>query len=179
MPSMCCLRTALTAAVIFASAVLTAEATAGTTTNNLLVTATVANSCAINSATALAFGTYDPVGANSASVGTDLTANNGLLTITCTRSASTTITLGQGINPANGSTDTAPLRQMKLGNYVLAYTLYQDAGHTSDWGNTLGTAVQRIASGGPDSITVYGVVPRGQSVPAGSYTDIVVVTVTF
>jgi spore coat protein U-like protein len=154
-------------------------AVAGSRTGNLSVMATVVNSCVINSSTALAFGTYDPALANSANGGTDLAAGTGALTVTCTASVSRAIALGQGSNPGYGSTDAAPLRQMKMGSHVLAYALYQDAGDAVVWGNTPGTSLAGTATGSADSIPVYGVVPKGQNVPDATYSDVVVVTVIF
>lgn len=154
------------------------DATAGTTTDSLLVTATVASSCQINSVATLAFGTYDPLIIHSDRTGTDLSAN-GLLTLSCTRSSLAVITLGQGAHPAPGSTDAVPLRQMKSGDLVLAYELFQDASHAIRWGNGPDDAVQLTGSGGVDPVALHGVIRKGQNVPAGSYTDIVIVTVTF
>ena len=160
-------------------ALLALPAAAGSTTGQLAVSATVIDNCAISSTAALSFGAYDPALANRSSGGTDLAVGNGALAITCTRAASTAIGLSQGLSPASGSTDAAPLRQMRSGNAVLGYRLYQDAGTRTAWGNAPGSQLQRIASGRSEAVQVYGVIPKGQDVPAGSYGDLVVVTVTF
>lgn len=71
-------------------------AAAGSATSTVTVSATVAQTCLI-STTAVAFGSYDPVSANSAT-GADRTAS-GLVSVTCTRSATgVSITLGLGAN---------------------------------------------------------------------------------
>jgi spore coat protein U-like protein len=160
-------------------ALLALPAAAGSTTGQLAISATVIDNCAISSATALSFGAYDPAVANRTGGGADLAAGNGALAITCTRAASTAIGLSQGLSPASGSTDAAPLRQLRSGNAVLGYRLYQDAGTHTVWGNAPGSQLQRIASGRSESVQVYGVIPKGQDVPAGNYGDLVVVTVTF
>jgi len=148
---------------------------AGTQTANLSVTATVAANCTITTAP-VAFGAYDPVVANA----TTPLDGTGTVTVTCTTGSATTITLGQGTNPATGSTDAAPLRQMKdSGTDVLAYALYQDNGRTTVWGNTAGTGVADTGNGAAQNVTVYGAVAAGQNVPAASYSDTVVATVTF
>jgi spore coat protein U-like protein len=148
---------------------------AGTATSNLSVTATVAANCSITTAP-VAFGSYDPVTANATSPLT----STGTVTVLCTSGASGTITLGQGSNPGTGSSDTAPVRQLKdAGTDVLGYTLYQDTGRTTVWGNTAGTGVASTGTGTANAITVYGSVAAGQNVPAGSYSDTVVATVTF
>ena len=148
---------------------------AGTATSNLSVTATVSANCSITTAP-VAFGAYDPVTANAT---TPLTST-GTVTVTCTSGASGTITLGQGSNPGGGSTDAAPARRLKdAGTDVLSYALYQDTGRTTVWGNTAGTGVASTGTGSAASLTVYGSVAAGQNVPAGSYSDTVVATVTF
>ena len=153
----------------------TSGATAGTATSNLSVTATVSANCTISTAP-VAFGAYDPVVANAA---TPLNGT-GSVSVTCTTGASANITLGQGANPAGGSTNAAPLRQMKdAGTDLLAYGLYQDTGHATVWGNTAGTGVAETGTGAAINVTVYGQIPAGQNVPAASYSDTVVATVTF
>jgi spore coat protein U-like protein len=149
-------------------------ALAGTATSNLSVTATVSNNCTIATA-AVAFGAYDPVSAHAAS---DLDGT-GTVTVTCTKDASTTITLGQGNNAATGSTDAAPLRRLKVGSNYLSYHLYSDSGRSTVWGNTSGTGKAHTGTGTATTITVYGQIPLGQNVPTGSYTDTVVATINF
>ena len=147
---------------------------AGTATSNMSVTATVTANCTI-SAGSLAFGTYDPVVANAS------TALNGsaTLTVTCTNGAAATLTLGQGSNANTGSTDTAPLRRMKTGTNFLSYSLYQDSGRSTTWGNTSATGVSYTGTGSVGSVTVFAAVAAAQNVPAGSYADTVVATITF
>lgn len=110
---------------------LESDANAGTATDNLTVSASVAANCTITTS-AVAFGAYDPVVANAS---TALDATGGV-TVTCTSGASTKITLGQGASAKGGSTDAVPLRQMASGGNRLEYFLHQDAGHTTVWGNT-------------------------------------------
>jgi spore coat protein U-like protein len=148
---------------------------AGTATSNLAVTASVTANCTITTSP-VAFGAYDPVSVNAS------TALNGTgtLNVTCTSGASTTITLGQGANANTGSTDAAPARRMKdSGSNFLTYSLYQNTGRTTVWGNTAGTGVANTGTGSQVAVTVYGAVDAGQNVPAGSYSDTVVATVTF
>jgi spore coat protein U-like protein len=61
----------------------------------------------------------------------------------------------------------------------LSYFLYSDAGWTTVWANTVGTGVAHTGTATATAITVYGQVTAGQNVPAGSYSDTVVATVTF
>lgn len=148
---------------------------AGTATSSLSVTATVSANCTI-STTPVAFGAYDPIVTNA----TNPLNGTGTVTVTCTNGSAATIALGQGSNAAGGSTDAAPLRQMKdAGTDLLAYSLYQDTGRTTIWGNTVATSASDTGNGTAQAITVYGSVAAGQNVPAGSYSDTVVATVTF
>lgn len=161
--------------VAFATLIAGGSADAATATDNLSVTASVAANCSISTA-AVAFGAYDPIVTN-ASAALDGT---GTVSVTCTDGASTTITLAQGANADVGSTDDAPVRRMNDGgtNY-LAYLLYSDAGRTTVWGNTAPTGLAHTGSGLVTNLTVYGRTTGGQNVPAGSYSDTVIATITF
>lgn len=148
---------------------------AGTATSNLSVTATVSANCTITTAP-VAFGAYDPIVTNA----TNALNGTGTVTVTCTNGSAVAVTLDQGTNPAGGSTAAVPLRQMKdSGTDHLAYALYQDSNRTTVWGNTVGTSVSDTGNGTAQNLTVYGAVTAGQNVPAGSYSDTVVATVTF
>lgn len=163
---------------LFGSALLllNAAAYAGQATASLSVTANIAANCILSTAP-VAFGTYDPVNANAGS-GSDL-AGTGTVTATCTNGSDGTITLGQGAHPAAGSTDNVPLRQMQSGAEVMGYYLYSDSGRTTVWGNTAGTGVVHHGTGAATDVSVYGRVPKGQVLAAGSYTDTVIVTINF
>lgn len=165
----------LASAILVAFAAVSGTAAAGTATSNLAVSATVVNNCTI-STTAAAFGNYDPIVANKTSAATA----TGAVITTCTTGDSTTITLGQGSNPATSSTDAAPLRRMLNGttNY-LNYQLYTTSALTTVWGNTSTTGVAVTGTGASVTTNVYGSVAAGQNVQAGSYADTVVATVTF
>ncbi|WP_426752812.1 Csu type fimbrial protein [Myxococcus sp. Y35] len=154
---------------------LSSPALAGTATSNLNVSATVSANCTISTA-AVAFGAYDPVSANAAA-GLDGT---GSVTVSCTSGSGAVITLGQGNNSDTGSTEMAPLRRMSDGaaNF-LAYALYQDAPRTTAWGNTAETGVPHLGTGTATSITIFGTIAAGQNVPAATYNDSVVATITF
>jgi len=150
------------------------SAMAGTASTNLGVSAMVTASCTIG-ASPLAFGNYDSL--TNASAPLD---NTGSVSVTCTSGAPTSITLGQGSNPAGTSTDASPKRQMNDGgSNNLAYSLYQDSGRTTAWGNTSGTGASGTGTGSLQTLTVYGRVTAGQTPPPGSYTDTVTATVTF
>lgn len=164
----------LAAALATSSLLLTDSAHAATTTTNVAVSATVTANCTISS-TGVAFGSYDPVVANAS---TNLDAT-GTLSVTCTSGSNGDITLSQGANPTATSTDGAPARRMANGTNFLSYSLFQDSARTAVWGNTTTTDISHTGTGTATAVTVYGRVASGQNVPAGSYTDTVVATVTF
>jgi spore coat protein U-like protein len=89
------------------------------------------------------------------------------------------ITLGQGLHGDTGSTDAAPLRRLESGTDHLSYALYQLADLSAPWANTAGTGLSYTGVGSSSTVTVYGRIAGSQNVPAGSYTDTVVGTITF
>jgi len=155
------------------------SAAATTATANLSVTADIANTCTITTAN-VAFGTYDPVITNASSP----KDGTGSVTTTCTTGFATAkITLGQGANFGGGSTAAVPVRRMLQvsGANFMSYTLYQDSGRTTVWGDTSGTSPASLtATGSAQSTTVYGRIPAGQAtLPAANYSDTVLATITF
>ncbi|HEY1550468.1 MAG TPA: spore coat U domain-containing protein [Kofleriaceae bacterium] len=151
---------------------LGAAADAGTTTGTMTVTASVASSCSVTAGT-LAFGAYNTVTG---------TAVNGstTLSLSCTKGSTATITLGQGSQPATGSTDIIPLRQMANGTSRLGYSIFQDPTRLIIWGNTAITGVTYLSlTAAATNVNVYGTITASQDVPGGSYTDSVLATVSF
>ena len=145
-------------------------ANAANATSNLGVGAAVAAKCTI-STTAIAFGSYDPIGTHAS----DPLESDGSVTITCTKNAAATIGLGTGAN-ASGSTR----RMTDDGTNHLAYELFSDAGRTEVWDEGDGLFDAGAApSKAPRSFPVYGRVPANQDVPAGDYADTVEATVNF
>ncbi|NOT41213.1 MAG: spore coat U domain-containing protein [Alphaproteobacteria bacterium] len=142
---------------------------AATATTTFQVTATVLSVCTV-SATNLAFGNYD------ASSGTP---NDASSTVTTTCSNTTPYTVA--LNAGTGSGATVALRRMTNGANTLSYTMYTTAGRTTVWGDgTLSTVTQAgTGNGSGQALTVFGRVPTGQYVTAGSYTDTVTATVTY
>lgn len=141
---------------------------AATATTTFAVNATVLKTCAVT-ALPLAFGNYDPTAASPADATTTVT-------VTCTNATTYNI----GLNAGAGSGATVTSRLMTLGGNTLSYSLYQDNTRVTLWGNTVGVdTVSGVASGLPIGHTVYGRVPQFQSVPIGTYTDTITVTVTY
>ncbi len=66
------------------------------------------------------------------------------------------------------------------GSALLNYNLFSNPFAATIWGNTLGVdTVAGVGEGGTQSITVFGVLPAGQSVLPGGYADTITATVTF
>jgi spore coat protein U-like protein len=65
------------------------------------------------------------------------------------------------------------------GTALLSYKLWQSSSGPN-WGNTIGTdTLTGTASGTTQSLNVYGVIPAGQSVIQGTYTDTITATITY
>lgn len=143
---------------------------AATDTATMAVSTTVNASCSI-SATALAFGSYDPV-VTHASTPLDGT---GTVTIACTSGAAVDVDLDFGLNAGAGTQ-----RKLLSGTDTINYDLFSDSGRTTAWDNTEANDVNRTGTGADDVLTVYGRVPAGQTgAPSGTYTDTVTATVNF
>jgi spore coat protein U-like protein len=157
---------AVGAVIVLAVAVTITIRTARAAT--LSVSATVVRACNIQDAS-LNFNNYDPVGVNNAS---PLDATTTII-VTCTQGTNYSVALGNGGNFSAGS------RRMASGGNFLPYGLYSDSTHTTVWNDTTSLVTNASASGilTPNTHTVYGRIPAGQDVPAGSYSDSVTSTV--
>lgn len=127
--------------------------------------------CTISTATDLDFGSNPGTLASNHD-------STSAISMACRLRSAWNVGLNNGIN-ASGS-----VRRMRLNatsNYV-NYELYRDSGRTARWGHTINTDTYSGTSNATTStLTVYGRVPGSpvQSVPAGTYNDIVTVTVTY
>lgn len=142
-------------------------ANAATATANLTVTATVLSTCSV-AAGSLAFGNYDPTSASNVD-------QAGTFQVTCTKGTSASVGLDTGSN-ASGST-----RRMTDGTDFLSYELFKETARTNVWSGSGAGLVSLAAapSNAAQTLTVYGRVSGSQNVRAGSYSDTVVITVTF
>ena len=67
---------------------------------------------------------------------------------------------------------------MSGGSATLNYQLYSDAARTTVWGDdTYGNSVS--TSGTDVDLSVYGRIPGQQNVPAGSYSDVLTITISY
>ncbi|XSG83406.1 MAG: Csu type fimbrial protein [Methyloligella sp. ZOD6] len=106
-----------------------------------------------------------------------LTANidaQGQITATCTADTPFTI----GLN--NGTTGTGPTaREMSSGGNVVTYGIYKDAGHSDPWGNAGAELQGSTGTGTAQQFVTYGRVPPQTTPPPATYTDSVIVTLTY
>lgn len=143
-----------------------------TATGSLNVTASVSATCIVGTSTTVAFGAYDP------SAGSPKDAE-GAVSVTCTDTTGYSVSLDAGAHET--SPDDVTTRMMVGGSHgdLLPYQLYQDSGHTTVWGITTDEMGSLTGDGSAQSYTVYGRIPVGQYVQPDSYSDSVVVTVTY
>lgn len=158
-----------------------APAFAATAPVNVGVSANIAANCTITS-TPVAFLAYDPIVTNASSP----LNGSGSVTITCTKGATTFLSLDLGGN--------ANVNQRRMSDLVpnyMNYELYQPPNTTPGvacsyagptvWG-TAGANLFTPAAAPSKAARTYnicGQVAAGQDLPAGSFTDTVVATVNF
>lgn len=144
--------------------------------------ALAASDCSVTSVN-LNFGVYDPAVA---------TADDsvGSVTVTCRHVSGGADRINYTVTLSNGQFGTsAATRAMGSGTKRLGYNVFRDPARTQTWGNGTGGTV--IASGaltigpgnGNNSKTVvhnvYGRIPQLQDAAPGTYSDSMVVTLTF
>lgn len=171
------LRLAFAASLMGASSLALAD----TATANLTVSASVSKRCTI-STTALAFGAYDPIGANA----TAPLNGSGAVSVACSK-GSTGLTIGLG----DGANASGTQRQLKAagGTDLLPYDLFQPGSTTpgtacsfpasTAWNETSTLTLDEAPSKAARTYNVCGTIPANQDVAAGSYADTVVATINF
>jgi spore coat protein U-like protein len=129
----------------------------------------VASTCIVGTST-LAFGS-----ATSAAIQAGNIDATGTVSVNCTTGSAYTIALDAG----GGTGATAASRKMTSGTNLLSYTVYTTAARTTVWDATGPGSVTGTGTGALQSISAYGRIFSGQTVPAATYTDTVNVTVTY
>lgn len=134
--------------------------------------ATTAEAACTISTTAVNFGTYNVFSASPDNA-------TGQVTYRCTapRPPLVTIQLDKGGAP------TFNPREMRMGSEILNYNLYRDAARTTIWGDGTGGSQTYTRSNPPVNqninVNVFGRIPAGQDVSAGSYSATVTATIFF
>jgi spore coat protein U-like protein len=131
------------------------------------VTATNGTNCSVNAST-LNFGSVGVL--RSALDGT------GSITVTCTNALPYTIALDGGLSGATSPTQ----RVLTNASQQVTYGLYRDSSRLQPWGNSVGTnTAAGTGSGLAQTLTVYGRVPPQNTPVPGTYSDTVVVTISY
>lgn len=142
--------------------------------------AAAATTCRLGSGAALAFGTYDVLSP---------TPDDSLATIsaTCARDGgpqNVTITLQLSAGTNGASVGARRMFTSAGGGAYLSYNLFRDLSRTAVWGYSTGLDTGSITLTVPNkssrtaTFTIYGRIPAQQDVPAGSYADAVIVTIS-
>ncbi|CAN7687822.1 spore coat U domain-containing protein [Rhizobium rhizogenes] len=146
----------------------TCDAPAGTLIGvSFAVNASVAANCLVSVGN-VDFGTRGVLSANADATGS--------VTATCTAGTTYTVSL------SGGTTNAAPTaRKMSKGAETVTYGLYKDTNRSQPWGDatTPGSTVAGTGTGAAQVLTVYGRVPPQTTPTPGTYTDTVVVTLTY
>ncbi len=156
----------LAAAGLLATAAATHAATA---TGTFAVSASVNANCNVT-ATALGFGTVDPLNSQ-----TDATST---VTVKCTKNTAYTVGLDAGTTAGS----TVGQRLLANGSDTMQYNLYTTSGRTTVWGNAAGSWQSGTGAGlgTANTLTVYGRVAAGQAdLAVGNFSDTITVTVTY
>ncbi|MGB3127929.1 MAG: spore coat protein U domain-containing protein [Pseudomonas sp.] len=155
-----------------------AATVAGTVSATLILT----SSCQVNGAAAtggMSFGNLNFGTANSLFTEADgqvLGGGGGALSILCSAGTSPTLTVAAGANDGKSPGGTRALYD-GVANYV-PYDLYTDSGHSTLLAIN-GVIPLALSTGVAQAVNIYGKATGKAGLPAGTYTDIVNVTLTF
>lgn len=129
--------------------------------------AALAASCTV-STTSINFGNYDVFSNTAAST-------TGTVTVLCSPAGSPyTIELNSGLH------GTINQRYLALagGTDSMPYGVFTDPVFSTNWGDGTGNSVT-VSGTSPDPNQIYAQISAGQDVSAGSYTDMITVSVSF
>ena len=139
----------------------------GTNSSSFQVSANVVKSCNV-AATNLNFGTAGILNA----------AVNGQteIDVQCSNGTGYSIGLNGGLTGATDPTQ----RKMAFGAKTVTYGLYQDAAHASPWGSASSTnEVAATGTSVSQPFQVYGYISIQPTPPPGTYSDTIIVSVTY
>jgi spore coat protein U-like protein len=144
-----------------------AESTAST----IAVGATVTSNCIV-STEPISFGSIDVTSGTSAHA-------SGKVAVTCTGGTAWIASANAG----SGAGASLATRKMTGAEGLLSYELHVDNSRSAVWGEGLDAStsvLSGVGSGSAQTKPVYGSVPAGQvGTPPGTYSDLVVVTITY
>lgn len=122
-----------------------------------------AAACSVN-VTPVSFGPYDVFSTSP------LTAT-ATVTVDCNKSSV--------ISLSKGSSSSYTWRRLTKGSDYLLYNLYRNVSMTLIWGDGTGGSSTVSVSSGVNTTTIYAQITASQDIPAGSYSDSIVATITF
>jgi spore coat protein U-like protein len=134
-----------------------------------------AATCTVNNPT-LAFGSYSVLNVLPLD-------STGTMTVTCTSVLSLFVSFTVQLAPGNSGNQLS--RYMSAGSAHLSYNAYTDATRTTVWGNgsggtgTFSGGFLAVLLGAFQTFVIYGRIPAQQAAPVGTYTDTLVITVTY
>ena len=99
----------------------------------------------------------------------------GSVRVRCTNGTNYRIGLNGGLSGASSPDQ----RRMSNGPHSVRYGIYRDAARTLGWGDQPGNSVSGVGNGHSQTYTTYGRVFPQPAPPPGTYTDTIVVTVTY
>ena len=145
-----------------------------TTTSTFAVNLTIQAQCVINSTAALNFGTLGVLGGAGGTTNNDQTTT---VAVQCTNTTPFDI----GLDAGTGGGNTTIRKLLNSGtSATVNYTLWQDNGHSTNWGNAQGSdTVSDTGNGASKTYTIYGRIPPQTTPAPGAYTDTVTVTVYY
>src|ERR1700731_243206 len=144
------------------------SAFAGTATTTLGVSLRINAGCNVSSS---------PVAFPAQTVLASAVNQSGSISGTCTNTTPYNVGLDKGAG-TGASVTCRPMTGPSLA--TVAYCLYQDSGHATNWGNTIGTdTVTGTGNGNAQTLNVYGQISAQTTPQPGAYADTVNVTVTF
>lgn len=114
---------------------------------------------------------------NTLDLSATIQASNSIQ-VTCSPGASYEVSLGNG---SSGGTSPVQRRMANSASAnVITYGIYRDAARTLPWGSTSGSnTVSSVGTGAAQTFTGYGKVPAQTTPLAMTYTDTVIVQVTY
>jgi spore coat protein U-like protein len=139
-----------------------APALAQQDTANLNVTAQIQASCVVNGGS-LNFGVYNSDEAKQ---------GQGTFTYECPEGTNITLKLGAGQHAVSGGRAMA-----SGGGGTLRYQLFKDSSRQDVWDDTEGGGLTVPETSDQEEVVqVYGLIAGGQELPAGTYSDVVQIT---
>ena len=131
-------------------------------------------------ASGIAFGVYNPLSAVA-------NASTGTLQVTCNGTGNGTTRVTLNVSLSTGLSGSFATRKMFSGVNALNYNIFWSTAHNQiigdgSGGSVAGSVGPFLIDAGDSSVvteTFYGLIPASQNVSPGSYSDVIIVTVTY